>query len=363
MLGPGFDQRAFYMRSGAGKWEKTYTGPEFRPEAAGKLMNLRIAQALFEDEWLTEVPFDPERNTARVIEALDVYRKHGILSISVSLQGAQMQYELRTDIKRTRPAKLGPGKGALMSAFRPDGSLKPRWMARTLKLARELDRRGMVLNLMYFYAHQDEVLENRAAIDRAVVDATDWIIDNKLRNVIIEIANEHDIAAFDHDRYIDLHIGKLIELARSRFKVKKAPYRLPIAASTGGSMRVYERVRDHADITIIHGNNRLPEEKAARVSQLRADMTMPGPILMNEDDNGRETTPANLEKELASCDAVFKNGGSWGYMPWRQLQIFPFKFYRPSSSTNIADDMDPEERDPAYFNLVLKHIRALVYAQ
>jgi hypothetical protein len=219
----------------------------------------------------------------------------------------------------------------------------------------------MVLNLMYFYAYQDEVLENTAAIDRAVVNATDWIIDNNLRNVIIEIANEHDIRGFDHDRYIHTEMGKLIQLARSRFEAKKARFRVPIGASTGGSMRVFDDVRDHSDLTIIHGNNQPPEKKRARVAELVADTAMPGPIYMNEDDNGRASTPENLKKELASCDAVFDSGGSWGYMPWRQLQIFPFAHVKPSNSAEIRDDMDPAERDPAYFNLVLKHIRGLVF--
>ena len=360
MLGTGYDQRSFYVRKGSGRWTKTYTGRQYRPQAAGRMMNLRVAQALFHDEWLTEAAFDPDRHTSRVIEALDGYRLHGVMAISVSLQGANMAYEVRSPIKRVRDFKAGPGKGVLMSAFRPDGSLKQPWLDRALRLAKELDRRGMVLNLMYFYAHQDEVLENTGAIDRAVVNATDWLIDNNLRNVIIEIANEHDVKAWDYDAYVHKQMGKLIQLARSRFEAKKARFRLPIGASTGGGMRVFDGVRQHADLTIVHGNNQPPEKKRARVAELVADPAMPGPIYMNEDDNGRATTFENFKKELASCDAVFESGGSWGYMPWRQLQVFPFRFVRPSQAAELSDGMDPDVRDPAYFNLVLKHIRSLV---
>ncbi|MBC7924593.1 MAG: hypothetical protein H7039_02955, partial [Bryobacteraceae bacterium] len=92
MLGPQHDARAFYVRSGASGWQKTYTGPQFRPEAAGRLMNLRIGQAIVHDEWLTEEPFDPEKHTSRVIQALDTYKSHGVLAISVSLQGANPEY-------------------------------------------------------------------------------------------------------------------------------------------------------------------------------------------------------------------------------------------------------------------------------
>lgn len=86
MLGPGYDQRSFYLREGSAPWRKTYTGPSYRPEAAGKLMNLRITQALFQDEYLTEIHFDPMANTRHVIQALDTYRRNGILAINVSLE-------------------------------------------------------------------------------------------------------------------------------------------------------------------------------------------------------------------------------------------------------------------------------------
>lgn len=78
ILGPGYDPRSFYVREGRGPWRTTYTGKQYRPEAAARLMNLRIAQGIFDDEWLTEAPFDPERNTERLIEALDIYMDHGI---------------------------------------------------------------------------------------------------------------------------------------------------------------------------------------------------------------------------------------------------------------------------------------------
>jgi hypothetical protein len=360
MLGKAFDQRSFYVRDHSdGAWRKTYSGPEFRPEAAGRLMNLRIAQALFHDEWLTEEPFDPDKHTARVIAALDIYKAQGILAISVSLQGGNMAYDRVSPIKRSREHKLGPGKGSLVSAFMRDGGLKKEWMDRALRLARELDKRGMILNLMYFYAHQDELFTGPDAIDRAVVNATDWLVDNDVRNVIIEIANEYDIKAWDHDRYVFNHIDKLMRIARSRFDLKKAKFRLPVTSSTT-AMRIFENLRE-ADITAVHGNGRNPDEKRTRIGALVNDSQAPGPIYMNEDDNGRESTLANLAKELASCDAVFQSGGSWGYMPWVQLQIYPFRNVSPGASAKVRDDMPEIERDAAYFKAVLEHIRGLIY--
>lgn len=363
MLGEGYEQRSFYVRDKPGQpWRKTYSGNRFRPEAAGRLMNLRIAQALFHDEWLTEFPFDPEKNTDRVIAALDTYKAHGILAVNTCLQAGNPGYNKEvTEITRDRAYKLGPGKGSHISAFRPDGSIKPEWLGRLKRLQQALDRRGMILNLMYFYQGQDEVLQDNEAIKRAVINATDWIIENNARNVIIEIANEHDIRGWDHDRWIHNNLHELIELARSRFKEKGADWVPPIGASTGGSMAVFDNVRDHSDLTMIHGNNRKVEEKRARTAELFKDPKMPGPIYMNEDDSGRDTTPEVLAKELASCDAVFSEGGSWGYMPWRQTQMWPFRHYMPAKTSKLRPGMSLEESDPVYFKAVLEHIRKLIY--
>jgi hypothetical protein len=352
MLGPSYDQRAFYVREPGGQWQKTYTGPQYRPEAAGRLMNLRIAQALFHDEWLTEGTVDPDQNTDRVIAALDTYRKHGILAINASLQCGNPGYNREVpEITRVNAAKAGPGKGFLCSAFLPDGTMKPAWQQRLLRLARALDERGMILNLMYFYQSQDEVLKDPQAIRNAVRNATDFLIDNNLRNVIIEIANEQDVRGWDHDLYIERDMGELIEIARERFHIKNAPFRLPISASSGPSMKLFDSTTVHADLTIIHGNNRRIVEKYERTRFLYGHPLAPGPILMNEDDNGRETSEENLRNELASCDAVWDGGGSWGYMPWRQTQMYPFRYYNPTG----------DSQDERYFRAVLEHIRKKVF--
>src|SRR5579872_6579041 len=209
MLGKGYDARLFYFRDATqAPWRPTYVGAKYCPEAAGRLMNLRIAQALFDDEWLTEIPFNREVNTDRVIAALETYREHGVLAINVSLQGGNPGYSVEVhEIQRSYTARLGRSQGALVSAFQPDGSLKAAWMGRLLRLQRALDERGMFLVLMYFYEGQNGVLRDSEAIQRAVVNATDWLVRNKCRNVIIEIANEYDLPEWKYDPWIQDHIG------------------------------------------------------------------------------------------------------------------------------------------------------------
>ncbi len=356
MLGKGYDARLFYVRDGPhSPWETTYSGSKYRPDAAGRLMNLRVAQALFDDEWLTEASFSPDANTDRVIAALDTYRKYGILAINVSLQGGNPGYgDEVPKIKRDHEASLGPGKGALISAFLPDGSLKPAWMRRLLRLQRALDYRGMILTLIYFYQGQNGVLRDSDAVRRAVVNATDWLVKNNCRNVIIEVANEFD---WGYDPWIKSHMGELIELARSRFG---PGFRLPVGASILG-IGIPDLTRSHADLTIVHGNGLAPEEKRKDIADLLTDSSVPGPIYMDEDNNGKNTTVATLALQIASLDAVWESGGSWGYMPWRQVQMFPFRYYLPTCGQKLADRLPLEQRDQAYFCAVLEHIHALVF--
>ncbi len=308
MLGPRYDQRAFYFRTpDNATWRKTYTGPGYRREARGKLMNVRLAQALFHDEWLTERPFDPEQNTTEVIESLEFYKRHGVWAINVSLQGGNPGYAAEVNgIRRQNATRYGKEGGLLVSAYHPDGSLKPAWMNRLERLLRAADQQGMVVCLMYFYQGQDEVLDDAEAIEAAARNVTDWLIDKKFRNVIIDVANEWDLQGetWDHSEYIPQNIGGLVERIRERFQAKRADFTLPIGASTAGRMVYPASLAQVCDLVILHGNGRTPAEKTERLQAFR-NLAMP--VWMNEDDNGRETTQANLAKERASCDTLFQN--------------------------------------------------------
>jgi hypothetical protein len=363
LLGTKYDQRAFYIRSGPDRpWQKSYTGREYKRQAQGKLMNLRLAQALFRDEWLQEVPFDPEKNTGAVVAALDFYKSHGVLMINASLQGGQAGYDKKINgVDRQNGYKFGPEKGTHVSAFRADGSLKPDWLARLDRLLGETDRRGMVVNLMYFYQGQDELFESTEAIHAAARNITDWLIGKNHRNVIIDVANEWDLSGnrWDFDAYIPKHVLPLMDEVRERFQRGKAGFALPVGVSGDGRMEYSEPLALAADLVLVHGNGSSVARKTSRAAELR---NIPRPILMNEDDNGRPSTTANLAKELASCTVLFEKAAGWGYMPWVQAQRFPFR-YLPAASAAVRDDMPEAERDMVYFHAVLDHIAKLVMAR
>jgi hypothetical protein len=359
LLGPKYDQRAFYIRSGPGEaWQKTYSSGEYRVQAKGKLMNIRLVQALYQDEWLTGKAFDPDANTNAVIAALDFYKSHGVLMINVCLQGGQAGYDHQIyGLDRSNGYRYGPEKGTHVSAFRPDGSLKPAWLTRLDRLLAATDKRGMIVNLMYFYQGQDELFESTEAIHAAARNITDWLIQKKVRNVIVDIANEWDLPGdrWDFASYIPENILALIKETRERFQKLRADYALPISVSSDGRMNYAVSFLASVDLVLLHGNGRTPQQKLQRAADVKS---WERPILMSEDDNGRTSSSAHLTAELASCDAFFGHAAGWGYMPWVQAQRFPFR-YLPSGSAEFRDDLPEQERDMAYFHAVLDHIAKL----
>lgn len=357
MLGRGFDQRAFYIRATPfGTWQKTYSGNDYRFEAQGKLMNLRVAQAVSHDEWLTGLPFDPEANTNAVIAALDFYKSHGVLMIGVSLQGGAAIYEPGPPAAdRKNGYRFGRLKGTNVSAFEADGSLKPAWLLRLERLLRAADLRGMIVNLIYFDAAQDELFQSTQSIHAAARNITGWLIAGRFRNVIVDIANEYDLGGdrWDFRGYIPQNIIQLIDEVRARFD--RAGYALPIGVSSDGRMRFPESLAGQVDVVLLHGNNRSPEMKARRAEEMK---NLPRPVVMNQDDNGHASTKANLAQDLGSCDIFFHQAEGWGYVPPILAQRFPFQ-YMPDSGAEVRDEMPQKERDLAYFHAVLDHIASL----
>lgn len=359
LLGPKYDQRSFYIRSRPSEaWQQTYSSGEYRPQAKGKLMNIRLVQALYHDEWLTAKPFDPDANTDAVIAALDFYKSHGVLMINVCLQGGQAGYDHQIyGLDRSNGYRYGPEHGTYVSAFRPDGSLKPEWLRRLERLLSAADQRGMVVNLMYFYQGQDELFESTEAIHAAARNITNWLIEKKFHNVIVDIANEWDLPGdrWDFASYIPENILKLIKETRDCFQRRRADYALPIGVSSDGRMNYPESFLGSVDLVLLHGNGRAPQQKLRRAAELK---NWERPILMTEDDNGRPSTVAHLSSELSSCDVFFEHAAGWGYMPWVQAQRFPFR-YLPSGSAEVRDDLPEADRDMAYFHAVLDHIARL----
>lgn len=344
MLGvSSYDPRWFYVRYDRGDWQPTYSEPRWDVSARGKLMNFRASRAVTNDDHLADEIEQPDANTDVVIANLDSYREHGFLMLTIGLQ-----------------THLGDGYG---TAFNPDGSLKPDWLARARRLIEAADERGMIIQTYLFFQGHDQHFADEEAIRRAVRDYTDWLIANDYRNVIIEIANEYNHSGFDYDLIgSDKGMVSLIQLAKSRF----TDLRLPVTVSSAN--RDFDQaLRAVADITLIHGNNSSPEEDISAVSTLYASDSAPGPIVMNEDDNTKPNRNPNvldgktLADELRTATGIFRAGGSWGMMVEDWNQSYPYQWSLGADAT-LADLPQPM-KVRNYVRAVHDGIKALTTAQ
>jgi hypothetical protein len=326
MLGPRYKSDRFYVRKTSTQWEETYRTNTYHRRAHGKLMAVSASQGLFEDEWLSERPFDADANTDALIAALDGYKSYGILAISVSLQGADPGYEAeRNGIGRRSGAVYGKKEGSLVSAFEPDGSLKPAWTARLDRLLRAANSRGMFVKLTYFHAAQDEVFNGPKDIVAAAHNATRWLTEGDHRNVIIDIAEDWDVRGeWDHSDFISRNVANLISEVRDQFN--GASFSLPIGASSGPSMLYPESLAQVCDVVMLDSSGLNSDAAARKLAQMSG---YDRPLWVSTI-AGEETQP--------SVPSLLTRAG-WMHNPQRLTQFFPFS-YAPSSDQQGARDLD-----------------------
>src|SRR6185437_12629960 len=173
----------------------TYAGREWHGyRVEGLLLNSRMVQATFDDRnpetrgrWSypdTGV-WDPERNVAELLEMLPEYRRHGLLAVTINLQGGSPE-----SYSREQPWEN--------SAFTANGELRPEYFGRLERILDRLDDLGMVGIVGLFYFGQDERLKDEGAVRAVVANVTDWLLERSYRNVVVEIANECDVPRYEH---------------------------------------------------------------------------------------------------------------------------------------------------------------------
>jgi hypothetical protein len=285
----------------------TYEGRSWRGmRIEGLLMNSRMVQAIFDDlnpetrsQWAypdTKL-WEPERNTREFIAAMPEWRRHGLLGFTINIQGGSPQ-----GYSREQPWHN--------DGFRPDGTLRPDYLARLQRVLDAADALGMVPIVGYFYFGQDQRLETDAAVRRGVREATTWLLSRGYRNVLVEIANECDNRAYEQPLIKASRVHELMELARS---IVVDGRRLPVSVSFNGGSIPPPNVVGAADYLLLHGNGVSdPERIAAMVTETRGVhgyRTMP--ILFNEDDHFDFASPRN------NMVAAVSQYASWGYFDWR----------------------------------------------
>jgi len=281
----------------------TYAGRRYQGmKIEGLLLNSRMVQGIFDDANPATVSrwrypdtgkWDPERNTREFIAAMPEWRRHGLLSFTIGMQGGSPEGY----------SKEQPWRN---SAFAEDGSLKPDFMKRLERILDRAEQLGMVPIVGYFYFGQDEHLQGEAAVRRATENATKWLLDKGYENVMVEIANECDNRAYQQEILKPPRIPELIQLAKS---LTQGGRRLLVGASFNGGRIPADNVVAASDFILLHGNGvKDPERIAAMVVETRklpSYRTMP--ILFNEDDHFDFDQPVNTMMKALGAYA------SWGY--------------------------------------------------
>ena len=312
----------------------TYRGREYRGRAIeGLLLNSRMANAVFDDanpatRFLWRYPdtgrWDAGRNTDEFVDALPLYREHGLAAVTVNLQGGSPFGYYREDRFRQLLADRRvaytdaevwrglPGPASQPwhnSPFAADGALarEAGHLERLSRILWRADELGMVVVLGIFYFGQDERLRDEAAVRRAVEETCGWLLQEGWRNVVIEVNNECDVPRYEHEILQPHRVHELIALAR---RVTHGGDRLLVGTSYGGGSIPGDAVCAASDFILLHGNGVTePDRIAAMVDRTRALPAYAGqPIAFTEDDHFAFDRPHN------NFTAALSRRAGWGLL-------------------------------------------------
>lgn len=281
----------------------TYEGRSYNGmNIEGLLMNTRMVQGIFDDLNAETRPrwrypdtgeWNPQRNTREFIAAMPEWRRRGLLSFTINLQGGS-------------PEGYSQEQRWHNSAFRANGSVREDYLQRLERILNRADELGMAPIVGYFYFGQDQRLQNEAAIIRGVTEVTNWLLRKGYENVLVEINNECDNRNYDREILKSGRVQELINLAKS---IRLDGNRLLVGTSFNGGSIPNSNVVAVSDFLLLHGNGVTdPNRITTMVEQTRQ---VPGyrtmPILFNEDDHFDFDQPINNMLKAVSAYA------SWGY--------------------------------------------------
>jgi hypothetical protein len=242
--------------------------------------------------------WDADRNTREFLAEMPGWRKSGLLAITVNLQGGS-------------PEGYSKSQPWYNSGINPDGSLQPETLQRMKQVIDKADEIGMVVILGLYYFGQDQRVQDEAAVIAGVDASIDWVIANGYKNVLIEINNECNVKAYDHEILKPARVHELILRAKTRSTAANHP--LLVSTSYGGNTVPLTNVVKVSDYMLLHGNGvSNPKRIAEMVQQTRrVEGYTPKPILFNEDDHFDFDKPSNNFVE------AIREFASWGYFDFR----------------------------------------------
>ena len=275
----------------------TYAGIEDRGRPIeGLLFNSRMVQAIFDDDnpetahhWRypdTGV-WDPDRNTDEFCTQLPEYRRHGLLGVTVGLQGGGSIYRPEVyDVYRN-------------SAFAPDGARQPAYFERLRRVLDAADQAGMVVIVNYFYWRQVAHMQGEAALIRAGREATEWLLETGYRNILVDVYNEFKAG----DGLTESgRIHELIDLVQQT--TLDGRRLLTSSSIMPGKQVAWDRWADLVDFFLPHGNDSWSAKLRRELREMKdsdAYRAKPRPIMVNED-----------SMYVTNLEAAIDEYASWG---------------------------------------------------
>ncbi len=278
--------------------EPTYRGRIHQGrKIEGLLFNSRMVQAIFDDQnpatadrWRypdTNV-WNPDRNTDEFCAMLPEYRRHGLLGVTVGLQGGGSVY-----LPEVYDHYIN-------SAFDPDGALKPAYSDRLLRVLKAADAAGLVVIINYFYWKQVEKMHGEPAIVRATHEATEWLLQTGYGNILVDVYNEFgDGDKITQSARIHELIGAAQEITLNGRRLLVSASTLPPAPLRSGP---WEEI---VDFYLPHGNDAWARQLRSNLRQIKATPAFqanPRPLLINED-----------SMYVNNLDAAVDEYASWGF--------------------------------------------------
>jgi hypothetical protein len=285
--------------------EVTHEDVEYRGHSIeGLLFNARMIQALFDDEnpetrdvfaYPDTGEWDPERNVQEFLWAIPEWQGDSL--------GRPRLDAITINFQCGRPVRHAPDQPWIPTGFEPDGSLKQDWLDRLERVLDRTDLFGMVVILGYFYGTQEARMAGEEAVRRGARNLTEWLLDKKYTNVLIEVNNECNWATQENLQPERVH--EMIEFVQG---IERDGFSYDVSTSFLGGPPTDE-VADVADYILLHGNHiDDPNSVGDLVEETRSLPSFePMPIVFNEDDHyGFDSEPNNFFEAVAS-------GASWGY--------------------------------------------------
>ncbi len=146
---------------------------------------------------------------------------------------------------------------------------------------------------------------------KATNDATQWLLEGGWKNVLVEVNNETNVAAYDHAILKPERIHELINQVK---QVTLNDRRLLVGTSYGGGAIPRPNVVKSSDFLLLHGNGVTdPNRITEMIKQTRSvEGYRPMPILFNEDDHENFDQPQN------NFAAAVAEHVSWGWFDYRR---------------------------------------------